>query len=103
MPQVEVGVLKKRRFAKDNIVKVTFSLPPESAESSARVVGEFNGWEGTCLDRQKDGTWKATVALPPGREYEFRYLVDEERWLNDPAADRYVRNPFGEDNSVVAT
>ncbi len=96
-------MLKKRRFAKDNAVKVTFSLPPEVAHDSVRVVGEFNAWEGTRLERQQDGTWQATVSLSPGREYEFRYLVDEDRWLNDPSADRYVRNPFGEDNSVVAT
>lgn len=96
-------MLKKRRFTKDNVVKVTFSLPPETGNSNVRVVGEFNGWEGTQLDRQKDGSWKATVALSPDREYEFRYLVDDERWLNDPSADRYVRNPFGDDNSVVST
>ena len=96
-------MLKKRRIAKDNVVKVTFALPAEAAQESARVVGEFNAWEGTPLERQKDGSWKATVALSPGREYEFRYLVDNERWLNDPGADGHVHNPFGEDNSVVAT
>lgn len=96
-------MLKKRRFSKDNVVKVTFSLPPEAAHEAVRIVGEFNGWEGTTMDRQKDGSWKATVALQPGREYEFRYWVDNERWQNDPAADRYVRNPFGADNSVVTT
>ncbi|MGQ0562294.1 MAG: isoamylase early set domain-containing protein [Gemmatimonadota bacterium] len=96
-------MLKKRRFVKDNVVKVTFALPPGAARESARVVGEFNGWEGTSLDRQKDGTWKATVALEPGRDYQFRYLVDNRRWLNDPEADSYRRNPYGEDNSVVTT
>lgn len=96
-------MLKKRRFVKDNLVKVTFTLPPEVAQESVRLVGEFNAWEGTRLERQKDGSWRATVALSPGREYEFRYLIDEERWMNDPSADGYVRNPFGEDNSVVST
>jgi 1,4-alpha-glucan branching enzyme len=97
------SMLKKRRFAKDNVVKVTFALPPDVARESVRVVGEFNGWEGTRLERQKDGEWRATVALSAGREYEFRYLLDGQQWMNDPAADAYVQNPFGEDNSVVAT
>ncbi len=96
-------MLKKRRFSKDNVVKVTFTLPPETANDSIRVVGEFNAWEGEQLEKQRDGSWRTTVTLSPGREYEFRYLVDDQRWLNDPSADRYVRNPFGEDNSVVAT
>ena len=96
-------MLKKRRIAKDNVVKVTFDLPPETAQESVRVVGEFNQWEGTPLERQRDGTWRATVSLDPGREYQFRYLVDGERWLNEPSADRYERNPYGEDNSVIRT
>ena len=96
-------MLKKRRFVKENVVKVTFALPPEAAKDSVRLVGEFNGWEGTALERQKDGVWKTTLALDPGREYQFRYLVDSEVWVNDPDADRYATNPFGEDNSVVVT
>jgi 1,4-alpha-glucan branching enzyme len=101
--QTFYSMLKKRRFEKDNVVKVTFELPADTARETIRLVGEFNGWEGTRLERQKDGCWKATVALDPDREYEFRYLVDDERWLNDPQADGYRVNPFGEDNSVVTT
>jgi 1,4-alpha-glucan branching enzyme len=96
-------MLKKRRIAKDNVVKVTFELPAETARESARVVGDFNGWEGTPLERQKDGAWRATVSLEPGREYQFRYLVDGERWLNESSADAVVRNPYGEDNSIIRT
>lgn len=96
-------MLKKKRFVKDNVVKVTFELPADAARESVRVVGEFNAWEGTRLEHQKDGSWRTTIALSPGRQYEFRYLIDNERWLNDPRADGYVRNPYGEDNSVVST
>ena len=38
---------------------------------------------------------------PGGREYTYRYLVNGEEWHNDWAADRYVPNEFGTDNSVV--
>ncbi len=96
-------MLKKRRYTKDNVVQVTFDLPPETAHDSVRLVGEFNRWEGTPLERQKDGTWRATVSLHPGREYQFRYLIDGERWMTEPAADDCVRNPYGADNSVVRT
>ncbi len=53
------------------------------------------------MRRQQDGSWSATLELDPGREYEFRYLVDGKSWVNDDAADAYVPNPFGGDNSVV--
>lgn len=102
-PAAIADMLKKRKFQKENVVKVTFALPAETARESVRVVGEFNGWEGTPLERQKDGMWKTTVALDPDRTYQFRYLIDSEHWLNDPGADGYAHNPYGEDNSVVAT
>jgi 1,4-alpha-glucan branching enzyme len=96
-------MLRKRRFMKENVVKVTFALSADVARESVRVVGEFNAWEGMRLERQQDGEWRATVALSAGRDYEFRYLIDNEQWLNDPNADGYVRNPFGQENSVVST
>ena len=96
-------MVKKRRITKDKGVKVTFQLPPNAATESARVVGDFNGWAGTPMERQRDGTWRATVTLEPERQYEFRYLLDGERWLTDDDADGFASNPFGEDNSLIRT
>ncbi len=42
-----------------------------------------------------------TVVLAAGRAYRFRYLIDGQRWDSDWAADAYVRNDFGGDDSVV--
>jgi hypothetical protein len=42
-----------------------------------------------------------TVDLEAGRAYRFRYLLDGERWDNDWAADAYIPNSFGGDDSVV--
>jgi hypothetical protein len=44
-----------------------------------------------------------TLELAPGKAYQFRYLLDGDRWENDWRADRYVPNPYGGDNSVVLT
>jgi 1,4-alpha-glucan branching enzyme len=96
-------MVKKRRISKDNVVKVTFALPADAAQESARVVGDFNGWAGTPMQQQRDGTWRATVTLQPARQYEFRYLLDGERWLTDDAADGLARNPFGQDNALILT
>ena len=40
--------------------------------------------------------------LEAGRQYRFRYWLDNERWENDWAADAYLPNPFGSEDSVVA-
>ena len=42
-----------------------------------------------------------TLTLARGRTYEFRYLLDGERWENDWRADGYLRNDFGGEDSVV--
>ena len=32
---------------------------------------------------------------------QYRYLLDGARWENDWQADKYLRNEYGGDNSVV--
>lgn len=84
-------------------VDVLFTLPAEVQATSVALCGEFNGWsaDGIRLQRGGDGCWQATVPLPPGRSYRFRYLLDGARWENAWQADRYVPNPFGGTDSVV--
>ena len=53
--------------------------------------------------RKKDGVFAGTINLPVGQKYQFRYWIDGARWENDWAADDYVPNGFGEDNSVLST
>lgn len=97
-------MLKKRRFKKQNVVKVTFVLSPEVEGDTVHLVGEFNNWQTShAMRRQKDGSWRITVDLEPGGEYQFRYLVDGQRWFNDSEADKYVPSPYGDQNSVVVT
>ena len=56
-----------------------------------------------CASRARNGNWRITLVLPKGQEYQFRYLVNGHDWHNDWHADKYARNKFGSDNSVVVT
>ena len=97
-------MLKKQQSKKDNVTKVTFVLPAEVEGDTIHLVGDFNDWQTSqAMQQQKDGGWQITVDLKPDGEYQFRYLVDGQRWLNDPEADKYVPNPYGDQNSVVIT
>ena len=97
-------MLKKRRFKKENTVRVTFALPAEVVREGAYVLGDFNDWQPAhALKEQKDGSWRVTIPLEPDQAYEFRYFVDGREWVNDSDADRFERNPFGEENSVLLT
>ena len=73
---------------------------------SAYLVGEFNDWDPTATamkySKMKKAFWVA-VDLEPGREYQFRYLINGEFWCNEWDADAYVPNNLGEDNCVLVT
>jgi 1,4-alpha-glucan branching enzyme len=81
---------------------VTFRLPAATGADRACVVGEFNDWSQTATPMAvtADG-FEATIELPYGRQYRFRYLIDGHRWENDWAADAYVPNEYGGDDSVL--
>ena len=98
-------MLKKQVLKSKPICKVTFTLPETIKAESAYLVGDFNGWDekATPLKPLKNGHFSVTLELEKGREYQFRYLVNNTEWHNDWHADKYVPNPFSGDNSVVAT
>jgi 1,4-alpha-glucan branching enzyme len=56
--------------------KETFTLNAPEANSVA-LAGDFTSWELTPkpMKKNKDGVWKTTVALGPGR-YEYKFIVD---------------------------
>lgn len=97
----------KKQYAKTKpVCKVTFTIPKTIAGTakSIQLVGEFNNWNihQTPLKRMKNGHFSATLELSVGREYQFRYLLDDCNWMNDRNADKYIRSDFGDcENSVV--
>ena len=86
----------------EGTVFVTFTLHAAQQAQQASVCGDWNQWSPDA-DVMKAGgdSFTATVALEPGRAYRFRYLLDGGRWENDWAADSYVPNGHGSDDSVI--
>lgn len=100
--------IQKQYLKSRPVCKVTFRLPEELGQRARRasIAGEFNGWSLSAhpMKRQKNGSFLATLDLEAGREYQFRYVLDEEVWENDPEADRFVPTPFGNGhNGVLVT
>ncbi len=96
-------MITKKPSDKTKNVSVTFALPGDAANDSVAVVGDFNDWSETKHTMSRDkktGEWKKTVSLKPGR-YEFRYLIDGDRWTNDGEADSSAPTPFFSENSVI--
>src|SRR5664280_3332547 len=84
-------------------VLVTFELPAAVAAAAVSVCGDFNDWSPTShqLTRTDNGSFQAALELPAGRRWRFRSLLDGQRWENDWAADDYLPNGHGGDDSVV--
>jgi len=80
---------------------VLFTLDAPDADE-VLVTGEFTNWsrEGIPLERDAaDGRWKAIIDIEPG-EYEYRFVVDGV-WIRDPNNKDYIRNEFGQENSLL--
>ena len=96
-------MLKKSYYKGGNKCRVWFYLPADVEAETAYLVGDFNQWGETAtpMDKKKDGTFYTSLTLVAGREYQYRYLLDGQRWENDWHADDYFPNDQGTENSVV--
>jgi 1,4-alpha-glucan branching enzyme len=99
--------LKKKYVKNNSVCKVTFEVSKEAAQGakSVHLVGDFNEWNKTShpMKPLKSGAYTITVDLQGGLEYQFRYLIDGDRWENDNGADKYAPTIYGDtENSVVA-
>ena len=98
--------IRKQYLKSRPACKATFRIPEEmgSSAKSAHIVGEFNNWNffSTPMKKLKSGAFTTTLELEPGREYQFRYLLDEKIWKNEKDADKSVLTPYGDsENSII--
>jgi len=99
----------KKTFSSDGKkCTVTFTVNPEAAAGAEKIflAGDFNSWDTTSIPMKKspDGSFTAKKQLETNKEYQFRYCLDGNRWINDWKADKYVRSDLAnDDNSVVDT
>jgi len=82
----------------------TRSVPFEYFAPAARVVtltGDFNQWNPKAkpMRRNAGGLWKLTLRLAPG-VYQYKFLVDGERWDEDPLNVHRALNEHGTFNSI---
>ena len=78
--------------------EVLFLVPPLNADSVA-ILGDFNNWRPTPMQRQSNGLWAIRLKLGPGR-YEYGFQIDGRWWGQDPRAHEYVRS-YDTYNSVI--
>ncbi|GBD87066.1 hypothetical protein BMS3Abin03_00992 [bacterium BMS3Abin03] len=87
--------LRKKYSANKKNCRVTFTLPKEIGANfeELSVVGDFNNWDSHAnrmTENEPDGSYSTTIDLKAGKEYQFKYLLDGNQWLNEPEADKRV-------------
>ncbi|MEM7654944.1 MAG: isoamylase early set domain-containing protein [Bacteroidota bacterium] len=97
--------ISKKSLKSKPVTKVTFKLSKADVEGaqSVQLLGDFNEWDQANGEMKplKNGSFSATLNLESGKEYQFRYLVDGQSWMNENEADKVTSSPFGSENSVL--
>ena len=70
---------------------------------SVSVAGDFNGWDqlATPLKRNGSGLWSTEIIAPQSGRFEYKFVVDGNRWVEDPSHGMKTPDNYGGLNSVI--
>jgi serine protease AprX len=82
--------------------KLIFTYHNDSAGAVA-LAGDFNDWDsaGDQFVKQENGVWQMEFAAPPAGRYLYKFIVDGNRWIDDPANAMKEADNYGGFNSVL--
>jgi diguanylate cyclase (GGDEF)-like protein len=96
------GRARLTAFEPDTGARLTYRPGDAQAVRTVHVMGEFNGWDRTVdpMTREPDGGFALALRLAPGK-YAYKFIVDSELYIADPASPVSVPDGFGGRNSVL--
>ena len=82
--------------------RLMFVFHDDSA-NSVSVAGDFNGWNqaATPLKRNDSGLWFTEIVIPRAGRFEYKFIIDGQRWIEDPSNGLKALNNYGGLNSVL--
>lgn len=98
--------IKKHYLKNHDKCKVTFGLKEKvKSIESFRISGDFNNWNIHCepMKALNKGRLTQPIEFEAVKSYQFKYLINDSVWANDPKSDEFVPNGFGHDqfNSLI--
>lgn len=78
---------------------VRIAVKPGKDAKKVEVAGDFNDWEPTKMQKQKDGSYVRNVETGAGI-FQYKFIVDGQ-WMLDPDNSVSALNPYGSLNSVA--
>ena len=82
--------------------RLMFVFHDDSAHSVS-VAGDFNGWShvATPLKRNDSGLWLTEIAVPGAGRFEYKFIINGQRWIEDPSNGMKAPNDYGGLNSIL--
>jgi serine protease AprX len=82
--------------------KIVFFCHHDTAERVA-LAGDFNGWNAhtTHFAKTAEGIWRAEIDSPPPGRYYYKFVVNGERWTDDPSNGLKAPDNYGGFNSIL--
>ena len=71
--------------------------------NSVSIAGDFNGWSRVAspLKRNDSGLWSTEIVIPRAGRFEYKFIINEQRWMEDPSNGMKAPDNYGGLNSVV--
>lgn len=80
---------------------VLFGYHDDNAQSVA-LAGDFDEWtKPFALRRNSEGLWTTEIKTPKAGRYQYKFIVDERRWIEDPSNGMKAVDNHGGLNSVL--
>src|SRR6266496_1823498 len=75
----------------------------DDAAKSVALAGDFNGWNQAAhpLERDSSGLWLVELKTPQAGRYQYKFIVDNKRWTEDPSNGMKVSDGYGGLNSLL--
>lgn len=81
--------------------QILFSYHDDEA-SEIVLCGDFNGWRhDISFDKSDHGLWHAAIPCQPVGQYRYKFLIDGNRWTEDPSHGLKDEDGFGGFNSIL--
>jgi serine protease AprX len=75
----------------------------DDAAKTVSLAGDFNGWNEAIapLARAESGLWLTEIEAPKAGRYGYKFVVDGQRWLEDPNNGFKAADNYGGLNSIL--
>jgi serine protease AprX len=82
--------------------RLIFVFHDDSAQSVS-LAGDFNGWSqaATPLKREDSGLWVTEIFVPLAGRFEYKFIINGQRWIEDPSNGMKAPDNYGGLNSVL--